>query len=126
MTGPPDFHPADLWEHLVQAGLSKAEATHHVLLRIGHTPAQVQADYLKQVDPGKLASFGLGAADMASFGLGDQAARAIWGKEATDTQQAAKGLHPTAHLVGEAAGFVGPAAVEHALTKLGVLAPSAI
>src|SRR5256885_12568840 len=126
MSDPIPPNPADLWEHLVRAGISKGDATRHVLRVVGNTSEKIQADYLKQVDPGKLASFGLGAADMASFGLGDQAARAIWGKEATDTQEAAEQLHPTAHLAGEVAGAVGPAVAEQALAKLGLLVPSAI
>lgn len=125
MTGP--VKPADLWEHLVRAGISKADATRHVLRVVGNTPEQVRADYLKDIDPGKLASFGLGAADMASFGLGDQAARAIWGQEATDTQQAAETQHPTAHLAGEIAGIVSPLALERGLAAAGVkVAPTAI
>lgn len=121
------FKPADLWEQLVRRGVSKAEATRHVLLRVANSPEKIQAEYLKDVDPGKLASFGLGAADMASFGLGDQAARALWGKEATDTQQAAEQLHPTAHLAGEIAGIISPLAIERGLAAAGVkLAPTAI
>src|SRR5256885_15812517 len=115
----PPLKPADLWEQLVRAGVPKADATRHVLRVVGNTPAQIQADYLKDVDPGKLASFGLGAADMASFGLGDQTARALWGKEATDTQQAAEQLHPTAHLAGEIAGAGSPLALERGLAAAG-------
>src|SRR5437868_15444462 len=102
MSDPLPPNPADLWEHLVRAGLTKADATRHVLRVVGNTPEKIQADYLKQVDPGKLASFGLCAADTASYGLGDQAARASCGKEAIDTQQAAGQLHPTDHPIGEA------------------------
>lgn len=121
------LHPADLWEQLVRRGVAKADATRHVLLRLGNTPEKVRAEYLKDVDPGKLASFGLGAADMASFGLGDQAARAIWGQEATTTQQAAEQLHPTAHLAGEIAGILSPVALERGLAAAGVkVAPTAI
>src|SRR6266705_1906519 len=123
----PPLTPADLWEQLVRAGLPKADATRHVLRVVGNTPEQIQADYVKDIDPGKLASFGLGAADMASFGLGDQAARALWGKEATETQQAAEQLHPTAHLAGEIAGAISPLALERGLAAAGVkVAPTAI
>src|SRR5206468_8389147 len=64
---------------------------------------------------------------MASFGLGDQAARAIWGQEAIDTQQAAEQLHPTAHLAGEIVGGLSPLALERGLAAVGMkLAPTAI
>jgi hypothetical protein len=123
----PAFNPADLWERLVHRGVSKADATKHVLLTVGNLPEKVQADYLKDVDPGKLASFGLGAADMMSFGLGDQAARAVLGKEAALTQQAAQSQHPTAHLAGEIAGIFSPIALERGLAAAGVkVAPTAI
>lgn len=128
MTAPvqPQFKPADIWESLVDHGLSEKDATRHVMLAIANQPEQIRRQYLKDVDPGKLASFGLGAADMMSFGLGDQAARALLGQEATDTQDAAKANHPTAHLLGEVAGVVGPAAVEYAGAKAGVVVPTAL
>ena len=122
----PEFNPADAWIQLVNKGISEAEATRHVMLRIANLPEKVQTEYLKDVDPGAVASFGLGMADMMSFGLGDQAARLIWGKEALDTQQAARQEHKTAHTAGEIAGLVGPAAVEVGLARAGKLAPSAL
>jgi hypothetical protein len=95
-----------------------------------HVSAQRESEraqaFLKDLDPGTLASFGLGAADMMSFGLGDQAARLLLGDTARMTQQQAQAQHPTAHLVGEVAGLLGPAAVEAGLAKAGKLAPSAI
>lgn len=128
MTAPaaPAFSPADAWEALVRKGVPKADATKHVLRQIANQPEAVQAQYLKDVDPGKLASFGLGAADMMSFGLGDQVARKLLGETARMTQTQAQAQHPTAHTLGEVAGFVGPAAAEIGLTKAGKLAPSAI
>ena len=122
----PEFNAADAYVQLLNMGIPEDEATRHVMLRIANLPETVQADYLKDVDPGALASFGLGMADMMSFGLGDQAARLIWGKEALDTQQAALQEHRTAHTAGEIAGLVGPAAIEAGLVKAGKLAPSAI
>jgi len=118
--------PADLWDYLVSKGLSEGDATRHVLRVLQNAPAEVQRQYLKDVDPGKLASFGLGAADMMSFGLGDQFARKLEGQEALDTQQAAQANHPTAHLLGEVAGLVGPAGIEYGLAKAGVIAPTAL
>src|ERR1041385_2314501 len=95
-----------------------------------HVSAQRESEraqaFLKDLDPGTLASFGLGAADMMSFGLGDQAAGLLLGDTARMTQQQAQAQHPTAHLVGEVAGLLGPAAVEAGLAKAGKLAPSAI
>lgn len=118
--------PADLWDYLVSKGLSGGDATRHVLRVLQNAPANVQREYLKDVDPGALASFGLGAADMMSFGLGDQFARKLEGQEAVDTQQAAKANHPTAHVGGEIAGLIGPAGVEHVLAKAGVIVPGAV
>ena len=85
-----------------------------------------KAEYLKDIDPGWLASAGLGAADMMSFGLGDQVARKLLGETATMTQEQAKGQHPTAHLLGEAAGLIGPAGIEVGLAKAGRLVPTAL
>ncbi len=118
--------PADLWDYLVSKGLSGADATRHVLRTIQNAPAQVRQQYLKDLDPGKFASFGLGMADMMSLGLGDQFARKLEGQEAIDTQQAASAIHPTAHFLGEAAGLIGPAGVEYGLAKAGLLVPTAI
>lgn len=81
---------------------------------------------LKDVDPGPIASFGLGAADMMSFGLGDQVARAIE-PEAELTQQAAGQLHGTAHGLGEIAGALTQFGAPRALGALGAkLTPTAI
>lgn len=118
--------PADLWDYLVHKGLSEGDATRHVLRVLGNAPAEVQRQYLKDIDPGKLASFGLGAADMMSFGLGDQFARKLEGQEAIDTQQAAKANHPTAHLLGEVAGLIGPAGIEYGLARAGLLTPTIV
>ena len=92
-----------------------------------------KAAYLRDIDPGWLAALGLGAADMASFGLGDQIARAVETVPiigageggARMTQEQAFGQHKTAYRVGQGLGLVGPAAAEIGLTKLGRLAPSA-
>lgn len=118
--------PADLWDYLVHKGLSEKDATRHVLLTIQNSPEVTRREYLKDVDPGKLAAIGLGAADMMSFGLGDQFARKLEGQEAVDTQEAASALHKGAHTVGEVLGLVGPAAVEFGLAKAGVIVPTAI
>jgi len=127
MSGPePQFNPADAWEALVAKGLSEKDATTHVMRQIANQPEAVRAQYLKDIDPGKLASFGLGAADMMSFGLGDQVARGLLGETAAMTQEQAKTQHPTAHLLGEAAGLIGPAGIEMGLAKAGKLAPGAI
>lgn len=127
MTGPrpifrEEFTPADLWETLIHRGVAKQDAAAHVLRAIANMPENVRREYIKDVDPGKLASFGLGAADMMSFGLGDLLARKLEGQEAVDTQQAAEAQHPAAHLLGEVAGIVGPAAAEMGLVKGGKLA----
>src|SRR5439155_6139191 len=121
---------ADLWQSLVTRGLSADEATRHVLLRrraaFMNLPETKARDYLKDVDPGALASFGLGAADMMSFGLGDQAARALE-PEAGLTQQSAQQEHPAAHLAGEITGLLVPGLGQLGLAKAGVkVAPTAI
>ena len=101
-------------------------ATRHVLLRRQATVGNLPQNIKQELDPGALASFGLGAADMASFGLGDQLARAIE-PEAGMTQQLAGELHPTAHMAGEAAGLLGPLGVERALALAGAkVAPTAV
>lgn len=74
--------------------------------------------------PSALATLGLGAADVMSFGLGDQVARKL-DPEVGAVQQAAYQAHPTAKLIGQGLGVIGPAAAEIALTKLGRLAPTA-
>lgn len=79
---------------------------------------------IAQADPGALATAGMGAADMASFGLGPQIARKLV-PGASVIQQAGKQQHPTAHLTGEIAGLLGPAGIELGLAKAGLLAPSA-
>jgi hypothetical protein len=135
MTAPvqpkPNFR--NMWEDLVDRGISEAEATRHVMRQIANQPDAVRAQYLKDIDPGKLAALGLGAADMMSFGLGDQVARAVETVPiigageggARMTQEQAFGQHKTAYRVGQGLGLVGPAAAEIGLTKLGRLAPSA-
>jgi len=134
MTTPqPQFNPADVWEALIRKGISKAEATRHVLRQVANQPDAVRTQYLKDIDPGQLAALGLGAADMMSFGLGDQVARAVETVPiigageggARMTQEQAFGQHKTAYRVGQGLGLVGPAAAEIGLTKLGRLAPSA-
>ena len=75
--------------------------------------------------PSAAATLGLGAADMMSFGLGPQIARRL-DPSVGAVQQAAQAAHPTAHLVGEGLGLLGPAGVEVGLTKAGKLAPTAI
>lgn len=122
----PQVDPADLWDWLVYRGLSEKDATAHVLRVVANSPDKVREQYLKDIDPGKLASFGLGMADMMSFGLGDQAARKLLGETATMTQEQAKAQHPTAHLAGEIAGVLTPAGAELALVKAGKLTPSAL
>ena len=109
---------AALWESFVQRGISKEQATRHVLLLRQSQNRDQRAEFLKDIDPGMLASFGLGAADMMSFGLGDQIARAIE-PEAQMTQEAAQAEHPGAHLLGEVAGLAAPAGVAKGLTLLG-------
>lgn len=128
MTAParPEFSPADAWVALRNKGFSEKEATRHVFLQIQNQPEAVRAQYLKDIDPGALAAFGLGAADMASFGLGDQVARRLLGETAQMTQEQAQAQHPTAHLAGEVAGLVGPAGVEVGLAKAGKLVPTAL
>jgi len=117
---------ADLWQHLVQRGLTPEMATRHVLLRRQATVGNLPQNIKQELDPGALASFGLGAADMASFGLGDQLARAIE-PEAAMTQQLAGELHPTAHMIGEAAGLLSPLGLERGLALAGAkIAPTAI
>ena len=129
------FGPADLWEMLIHRGVSKADASAHVLRAIANTPEKVREQYLKDVDPGALASFGLGMADMMSFGLGDQVARKLdeevtraggESNQAALTQEAAKALHGTAHTVGEVAGALTPIGIEMGLSKAGVMAPMAL
>ena len=132
----PQFNPADAWEALVKKGLSQGEATRHVLLQVQNQPEAIRAQFLKDVDPGKLVAFGLGAADMMSFGMGNQVARATemdglatpYGPSspALLTQQTAQSQHPAAHIAGEIAGLVGPAGVEFGLTKAGRLTASAV
>lgn len=138
MTGPRPHRPtlglthwigasdADLWQHMVDRGIPADEATQHVLTRRRAMLANTPANIAKELDPGALASFGLGAADMASFGLGDQIARAIE-PEAKLTQDLAQQLHPTAHVVGEVAGLLTPIGLERAAAGVGLhLAPSVI
>lgn len=125
--------PAELWDYLVGKGVSEADATRHVLRMLQNVPAEVRRQYLKDVDPGALASFGLGAADMMSFGLGKQVAGAL-DRAAPEsdrsysalTEEAAQANHPTAHFAGEVTGLVGPAAAEFGLAKAGLLVPTAL
>ena len=129
------FDPQKAWEALVKKGLSKSDASRHVLLQVLNQPREIAAQYLKDIDPGALASFGLGMADMMSFGLGDQIARKLDqeaeaagmpGNGAALTQMAAQANHPTAHTVGEVAGALTPLGAEVALSKAGVMAPMAL
>jgi len=137
----PVFDPQAAWEALVRKGVSREEAAQHVFRQVQNQPPDVRQQYLKDVDPGTLASFGLGAADAMSFGLGDQVAKTPfavptpWGmftnspldaSAAKDTQTAAMQEHPTAHTLGEIAGVIGPAGAEYGLAKAGVLAPTAV
>lgn len=131
----PQFDPQKAWEALVAKGVSKQEASQHVLRQVLNQPREIAAQFLKDVDPGKLAAFGLGMADMMSFGLGDQIARkldqeaeaaGLEGNGAALTQAAAKELHGTAHTVGEVAGVLTPIGAEVALSKAGVMAPMAL
>lgn len=128
--GTKDFDPQKAWEALVRKGLSKEEAAKHVLRSVLNQPREIAQQYLKDIDPGALASFGLGAADMMSFGLGDQIARKLddevvnagrpeLSHHAAETQIAAKELHGPAHLAGEIAGFLTPIGAEYALAKTG-------
>lgn len=129
--GTKDFDPQKAWESLVRKGLSKEEAAKHVLRSVLNQPREIAQQYLKDIDPGALASFGLGMADMMSFGLGDQIARKLdeevvsAGKpelshHAAETQAVAGELHPSAHVAGEIAGLLTPIGVERALAKAGV------
>lgn len=128
MTPPvrPLIDPAALWETLVDHGLSEEQATRHVKLVLAQPQTQEQAtrQYLKDVDPGKLASFGLGAADMMSFGLGAQIAKPL--EESRLAEAASKQEHPTARLLGEVAGALTPIGADLALERAGVMAPSAL
>lgn len=123
---PLSLDDASLWQHLVDRGLSRDEATRHVLIRRKATVDNLPDNIRKELDPGALASFGLGAADMMSFGIGDQVARALE-PEAHITQDLAQELHPTAHLVGEGAGLLIPFAGEAGLAAMGAkAAPTAL
>lgn len=133
--GTRDFDPQKAWEALIGKGLSKEEAAKHVLRQVLNQPREIAAQYLKDIDPGALASFGLGMADMMSFGLGDQIARKLdqeseaagmGSNGAALTQAAASANHPTAHTVGEVAGALTPLGAEALLTKAGVMAPMAL
>lgn len=133
--GTKGFDPQKAWEALVRKGLSKEEAAKHVLRSVLNQPREIAAQYLKDIDPGALASFGLGMADMMSFGLGDQIARKLdqeaeaagmEGNGAALTQTAAAANHPTAHMAGEVAGALTPLGAEAALSKAGVMAPMAL
>src|SRR5947199_9220832 len=130
-TSPPNGHwatssDADLWQHLVDRGAPQDQATRHILIRRQATVGNLPDNITRELDPGALASFGLGAADMASFGLGNQVARALE-PEAGLTQRLAGELHPAAQLGGEVAGLLSPLALEKALAVAGVrVAPTAI
>lgn len=130
----PQFDPQATWEGLVAHGLSREEAAQHVLRQVMNQPANVRQQYLKDVDPGVFASFGLGAADMMSFGLGKQIAasldRAAPESDRSYTalaEEAAQANHPTAHFAGELGGLLIPIAGELGLAKAGVkVAPTAL
>jgi len=117
---------ADLWQHMVDRGITPDDATQHVLLRRRAMLGNMPQNIAKELDPGALASFGLGAADMMSFGLGDQLARALE-PEAKLTQDLAKSQHPTAHFAGEVAGLLTPIGLERLAAGAGVhLAPTIV
>src|SRR5947208_2968153 len=130
-TSPPDGHwatssDAELWQHLVDRGVPQDQANRHILIRRQATVGNLPENIKRELDPGALASFGLGTVDMASFGVGDQVARALE-PEAELTQRLAGELHPTAHLLGEVTGLLSPLALEKILTLAGVrIAPTAI
>lgn len=128
---PPQIDPADLWDWLVSRGVSESEATAHVNRYLQSVdPAETRKIKREATDPGALASFGLGAADMMSFGMGKQIGKgmltsALLGSSA-DVEAAAQAQHPVAHDIGEVAGLVGPGALEVGLAKAGKLVPTAL
>src|SRR5690349_22532094 len=69
---PDELSDADLWEKLVDAGLSEAEATRHVQLRAQFSPAANEAASVQDQAadaPGPLASGIVGFGHGASLGL---------------------------------------------------------
>lgn len=134
---PPQIDPADLWDWLVsQKKLSAEQATLHVNRYLQSVNPETTKQIQAELDPGKLASFGMGVSQAGTLGFGDEAAGLIEGlgaavvpggrgfsqayRDATGaeqlTREKAREFQPEADWGGEIAGSV-PAAAGALWTK---------
>jgi hypothetical protein len=123
----PNEQDAQLWEQMVDRGLSKAAATEHIRRRqmARRGPEVSAAERQAAEDPGALAALGLGFSRGATLGLGDEAAALLAGAgaalpggrspaeafraqlaETRDATQEAEAARPGTVLAGDVAGTV--------------------